>query len=59
LGNQAVAPLDAAGPGIDSAVSKKATKLQDAKTKTEKKIEAIREEVLKAMERLEQIESEG
>ena len=35
------------------------TGLQDAKTRTEKKIEAIREEVLKAMERLEQIESEG
>jgi len=33
--------------------------LQDAKMRTEKKIEAIREEVLKAMERLEQIESEG
>ena len=33
--------------------------LRDAKIKTEKKIEAIREEVLKAMERLEQIESEG
>jgi len=35
------------------------TGLRDAKIKTEKKIEAIREEVLKAMERLEQIESEG
>jgi hypothetical protein len=35
------------------------TGLQDAKMRTEKKIEAIREEVLKAMERLEQIESEG
>jgi hypothetical protein len=35
------------------------TGLQDAKNRTEKKIEAIREEVLKAMERLEQIESEG
>jgi hypothetical protein len=35
------------------------TGLQDAKARTEKKIEAIREEVLKAMERLEQIESEG
>jgi hypothetical protein len=33
--------------------------LRDAKIRTEKKIEAIREEVLKAMERLEQIESEG
>jgi hypothetical protein len=33
--------------------------LQDAKARTEKKIEAIKEEVLKAMERLEQIESEG
>jgi len=33
--------------------------LQDAKIRTEKKIEAIKEEVLKAMERLEQIESEG
>jgi hypothetical protein len=31
----------------------------DAKIRTEKKIEAIKEEVLKAMERLEQIESEG
>jgi hypothetical protein len=35
------------------------TGLQEAKARTEKKIEAIREEVLKAMERLEQIESEG
>jgi predicted AlkP superfamily phosphohydrolase/phosphomutase len=35
------------------------TGLQDVKARTEKKIEAIREEVLKAMERLEQIESEG
>lgn len=35
------------------------TGLQDVKMRTEKKIEAIREEVLKAMERLEQIESEG
>jgi len=35
------------------------TGLQDAKMKTEKKMEDIREEVLKAMERLEQIESEG
>jgi hypothetical protein len=35
------------------------TGFQDAKARTEKKIEAIREEVLKAMERLEQIESEG
>jgi len=35
------------------------TGLQDAKARTEKKIEAIKEEVLKAMERLEQIESEG
>jgi len=33
--------------------------LRDVKIRTEKKIEAIREEVLKAMERLEQIESEG
>lgn len=33
--------------------------LQEAKARTEKKIEAIKEEVLKAMERLEQIESEG
>jgi hypothetical protein len=35
------------------------TGLQDARARTEKKIEAIKEEVLKAMERLEQIESEG
>jgi hypothetical protein len=35
------------------------TGLQDVKARTEKKIEAIREEVLKAMDRLEQIESEG
>jgi hypothetical protein len=33
--------------------------LQEAKARTEKKIEAIKEEVLKAMDRLEQIESEG
>lgn len=37
----------------------RANELKDAKTRTDKKIEAIREEVLKAMERLEQIESEG
>ena len=37
----------------------KGTELRDVKIRTEKKIEAIREEVLKAMERLEQIESEG
>jgi hypothetical protein len=57
--SQSVTPPETTSSGADSAGSTKPTELQDAKTKTEKKIEAIREEVLKAMERLEQIESEG
>jgi len=57
--SQSVTPPETTDSGADSAGSTKPTELQDAKTKTEKKIEAIREEVLKAMERLEQIESEG
>jgi hypothetical protein len=48
--DQSAPQSDVKGPG---------TGLQDAKIRTEKKIEAIKEEVLKAMERLEQIESEG
>jgi len=49
-GAQAAPPSDLKATG---------TGLQDAKARTEKKIEAIKEEVLKAMERLEQIESEA
>jgi len=46
-------------PSALAEASTTGTEIRDAKTKTEKKIEAIKEEVLKAMERLEQIESEG
>ncbi|WP_455286177.1 hypothetical protein [[Eubacterium] cellulosolvens] len=56
---QAVTSTQKVSPAAQSGLNTKATEMQDAKTKTEKKIEAIREEVLKAMERLEQIESEG
>lgn len=56
---QAVTSTETVSPAAQSGLNTKATEMQDAKTKTEKKIEAIREEVLKAMERLEQIESEG
>ena len=57
--DQAVTSTETVSPTAQSGLNTKATGLQDAKAKTEKKIEAIREEVLKAMERLEQIESEG
>lgn len=57
--DQAVTSTETVSPTAQSGLNTKATKLQDAKAKTEKKIEAIREEVLRAMERLEQIESEG
>jgi hypothetical protein len=50
---------DQAAPQSDIKAAGTGTGLQDAKIRTEKKIEAIKEEVLKAMERLEQIESEG
>jgi hypothetical protein len=56
---EAVKPSEAVGLPSESGVKPAVAELQDAKTKTEKKMEAIREEVLKAMERLEQIESEG
>lgn len=50
---------EAPKPDVQSETTKSAgTDLRDARVKTEKKIEAIREEVLKAMDRLEQIESE-
>lgn len=38
---------------------KETSKKEDGRTKAEKRLEDIREEVLRAMERLEQIESEG
>jgi predicted AlkP superfamily phosphohydrolase/phosphomutase len=50
---------DQAAPQSDIKAAGTGPGLQDAKIRTEKKIEAIKEEVLKAMERLEQIESEG
>lgn len=56
---EAVKPSEAVGLPPESGLKPAVAELQDAKTKTEKKMEAIREEVLKAMERLEQIESEG
>jgi len=58
-GGQALAPHETAKETPTSDLDAGQTAVQDAKTRTEKKIEAIREEVLKAMERLEQIESEG
>lgn len=56
---QVAAPSEVPEPSAQPQVSTTGTEIRDAKTKTEKKIEAIKEEVLKAMERLEQIESEG
>jgi len=57
--DRVVAPSEVPMPPEQPQVSTTGTEIRDAKTKTEKKIEAIKEEVLKAMERLEQIESEG
>jgi len=57
--HQTVAASETVEPTPERSFKMPQTDLKDAKTKTEKKIEAIREEVLKAMERLEQIESEG
>jgi hypothetical protein len=57
--DQAMIPHKPDESAPQSDVKAAGTGLQDTKTKTEKKIEAIKEEVLKAMERLEQIESEG
>lgn len=57
--DRVVAPSEVPMPLEQPQVSTTGTEIRDAKTKTEKKIEAIKEEVLKAMERLEQIESEG
>jgi hypothetical protein len=57
--NQEVARREIAEASSRPDLNAAGTGIQDAKIKTEKKIEAIREEVLKAMERLEQIESEG
>jgi len=56
---EAAKPNEGAGVSSESGLKSATAEFQDTKTKTEKKIEAIREEVLKAMERLEQIESEG
>jgi hypothetical protein len=56
---QVATPDEKAEPVPQSDLKGAGTGLQDAKARTEKKIEAIKEEVLKAMERLEQIESEG
>jgi hypothetical protein len=56
---QVVTPNETVQATPQSGSEARGTGLQDARARTEKKIEAIREEVLKAMERLEQIESEG
>ena len=57
--NQIATPSERAEATPQSDLKIAGTGLQDAKARTEKKIEAIKEEVLRAMERLEQIESEG
>lgn len=57
--SQTVTASETVEPTPERSFKTPQTDLKEAKTKTEKKIEAIREEVLKAMERLEQIESEG
>jgi hypothetical protein len=57
--HEAVTPIETAQTTPQLDLKTTGSGLRDAKIKTEKKIEAIREEVLKAMERLEQIESEG
>ena len=57
--DQVMVPTEAPVPAVQPQVSMTGVEVRDTKTKTEKKIEAIKEEVLKAMERLEQIESEG
>jgi ribosomal protein L7/L12 len=57
--DQVVTPIATTEAPSRSDLETTGTGLQDAKARTEKKIEAIKEEVLKAMERLEQIESEG
>jgi len=57
--DQVMVPNEARVPAVQPQVSMTGVEVRDTKTKTEKKIEAIKEEVLKAMERLEQIESEG
>ncbi len=57
--HEVVAPIETAQTTPQLDLKTTGSGLRDAKIRTEKKIEAIREEVLKAMERLEQIESEG
>ena len=57
--DQVMMPTEAPVPTAQPQVSMTGVEVRDTKTKTEKKIEAIKEEVLKAMERLEEIESEG
>ena len=56
--DQVTADPEAAKPNVQADIKSTGSNLQEARVKTEKKIEAIKEEVLKAMERLEQIESE-
>jgi hypothetical protein len=57
--DQVVTPIGTTEAAPQSDLKTTGAGLEDAKARTEKKIEAIKEEVLKAMERLEQIESEG
>jgi len=57
--DQVMLPIEAPVTTAQPQSSMTGAEVRDTKTKTEKKIEAIKEEVLKAMERLEQIESEG
>jgi hypothetical protein len=56
--DQVTATREAVKPMAQTEIKSTGPELRDARIKAEKKIEAIREEVLKAMERLEQIESE-
>jgi hypothetical protein len=56
---QAATADDTAEQAEQSTVGETSSEPRDPKTKAEKKMVAIREEVLKAMERLEEIESEG
>lgn len=56
---QPATPSESVEPTPERTFKPPPADLKETKMKTEKKIEAIREEVLKAMERLEQIESEG
>ena len=57
--NPAPAKIEPTEPTDQNAPPKEKSPREKARNKAEEKIETIREEVLKAMERLEQIETEG